>query len=187
MPTVASLLKQYEREHLATIATGAERGRQLRRILALHLGKPMARITQRDLMAALDGGGWGNATRNRYRAALTAFWGWGRERSHTSLHPKFSSRREESRDVTLSLDQLRALWKVAPARGDWKGFCRLLLLTGARKGEVEHMAASDVRDGVWRQPKTKNGTEHLVPLGPLALARTPPRGSHGSARRPSPT
>ena len=168
MVTVASVLKRYEREHLATIATGEERARQLRRILASHLGKPMAAVGQRELMAALDG--WRGATRNRYRACLTHFWKWARQRGLATLRPELDGHREASRDVTLSLDQLRTLWATAPARGDWRGFCRLLIVTGARRGEVAGMTPRDVQGAVWLQPSSKNGTAHVVPLGPLALA-----------------
>lgn len=166
--TVNTILATYAKEHLSRLATGEERERQLRRVLHAFVNRPMGSVGQRELIAALDR--WEGPTRNRYRAALTHFWRWARQRGLTDLRPELDGHREVSRDVVLSLDQLRALWAAAPARGDWQGFCRLLIATGARKGEVAGMRPQDVAGGVWRQPSTKNGTAHLVHLGPLALA-----------------
>jgi integrase len=112
---------------------------------------------------------WNGATRNRYRAAITHFWRWARQREYAELRPELEGAKEQSRDAVLDLPTIRRLYEVAPARGDWQGFCRLLILTGQRRGEVSGIRSEQVEGRVWRQPCTKNGTQHLVHLIPRAM------------------
>lgn len=66
-----------------------------------------------------------------------------------------------------------AVWKAAEAEPvKLRVFIRLLLLTACRVSEVADMAVGEVvaSGTIWVIPasRTKNGREHVVPLGPLA-------------------
>jgi integrase len=156
------VLEDYSQAHLAGLSTGTERLTQLQRVLAPFLNRDFASIRQAELAQALAP--WSGATRNRYRAALTHLWRWARERELTTLSPTFSAARETSRDAVLSLPQLRALYAAAPQRGDWAGFCRLLILTGQRRSDVMNMRPGDIRGDRWEQPTSKNSMPHTVHL-----------------------
>lgn len=162
-------LALYMDEHLMGLGTGVERYRQLRRVLQKFLNRDLVEIRQRDLADALSQ--WDGSTRNRYKSALTHFFKWCREREYTALRPELSSGKESSRDAVLSLDQLRTLYDVAPARGDWCGFLRLLILTGQRRMEVSQLDPHSVSGDRWEQVSTKNGVvPHTVFLGDRSQA-----------------
>lgn len=66
-----------------------------------------------------------------------------------------------------------AIWRAAEAEPDkLRVFVRLLLLTACRVSEVADMAVGEIvaSGSIWVIPaeRTKNGREHVVPLGPLA-------------------
>lgn len=160
MGTIKNALTEYQADHLSTLRHGGERLRQLERIFA-HF-HDMDEVNQRDLTLVLSQ--WKGGTYNRYVAALTHFFRWCRLREYTTLRPEFMRRRETSRDDVLTLPMLRRLYAVADHRGDWAGFCRQLILTGQRRGEVAAMTADQIDGDLWRIPNTKNGTSHLVHL-----------------------
>jgi integrase len=81
--------------------------------------------------------------------------------------------REYHRRRYLSGDELVRLTKALAKHPD-KGVAdaiRLLLLTGARRGEVLSMRWEDVEDGTWSKPpsSTKQKEHHQVPLSAPAL------------------
>jgi len=80
---------------------------------------------------------------------------------------------ERRRDRVLSSEEISAVWAAAAHEGALGQALRLLLLTGARRGEVLGMRWADVDEGekLWRLPgeQTKGGDPHVVPLGPMAL------------------
>lgn len=157
-------LDEYAQDHLRGLGTGAERERQLRRVLGPHLNQSLPSISQRDLSQAL--GRWTGATRNRYRSALTHFYRWARAHGHVDLNPTFMGAREVSRDEVMSLDQVRRLLKTAERRGPWGAFGKLLILTAQRRGDVMNMRPRDIHGDQWVQPTSKNGTSHVVFLTP---------------------
>jgi len=73
----------------------------------------------------------------------------------------------------LSGDELIRLTKALAKHADRQAAdaIRLLLLTGARRGEVLGMRWADVEDGVWSKPasSTKQQRDHEVPLSAPAL------------------
>lgn len=160
MSIVRMALAEYEADHLSTLRYGKERLRQLERVFA-HF-QDWDKVNQRDLTLVLQQ--WKGATYNRYVAALTHFLRWCRMREYTDLRPEFMHRREEARDDVLTVSQLRRLYLVASERGDWAGYCRQLILTGQRRSEVAAMAEDQIDGDLWRLPRTKNGTSHLVHL-----------------------
>ena len=80
-----------------------------------------------------------------------------------------------SRDRFLSDDEIKLLW------GDLDVPFRLILLTGARPGEIFSMRAEDVRDGTWTQPGAPDGTGRGEELADAH--RSAVRGGGGSRRR----
>lgn len=130
----------------------------------------MASIRQSDLVVALDP--WNGATYNRHRAAILHFWKFCRQREYSILSPEIAREKEASRDVAMGMEAVRRLWRIAPLLGPWRGFCRLLILTGQRRSEVWQMRPEhvDLRQRVWTNPETKNGRPLIVPLGVLAFS-----------------
>ena len=87
-----------------------------------------------------------------------------------------SHNREFSRERYLSPDELSRLMAALAAdkRQDRANMIRLLLLTGARRGEVVHATWDefDLNTGVWTKPagRTKQQKLHRIPLsGPARL------------------
>jgi integrase len=79
---------------------------------------------------------------------------------------------ETARDRILSDDELRVIWRVAERSGTYGAIVRLLLLTGARKGEIAAMRHSQIGgDGIWSLPgeRTKNHEPLHLPLSRAAL------------------
>src|SRR5262249_13676114 len=103
---------------------------------------------------------------------LAIQWGWrttnpckGIERNH-----------EDKRERYLTADELDRLGKVLTKCPDRQGatIVGLLLLTGARSGEVRSMRWNhlDLKTGIWTKPSshTKQAQTHRVPLSEPALA-----------------
>lgn len=79
---------------------------------------------------------------------------------------------EKSRDRFLQRHELRPFFEAVAQENElMRDFFLLLLLTGARKGNVMSMSWLDVdlQTGIWQIPDTKNGTPHVVPLSERAL------------------
>ncbi|SFL55561.1 Phage integrase family protein [Shimia aestuarii] len=64
--------------------------------------------------------------------------------------------------------QLRALYNTAGYREsfEWETYGRLLILTGQRHGDVMNFHMERFKDGDMHLPTSKNGTPHIVALGP---------------------
>jgi integrase len=115
---------------------------------------------------------------NRTLAAVRRLCGWAVERGLISTSPCVGIRApaaETSRDRTLADDELAAVWRGAAAIGwPFGPVIQLLILTGARRGEISGMrwAEIDVDAKLWTLPKerSKNGIAHAVPLSNAALA-----------------
>jgi integrase len=89
---------------------------------------------------------------------------------------------ESKRKRYLSGDELQRLSRALAEHDDRDAadIIRVLLLTGARRGEVLGMKWADVADGVWTKPaaSTKQRAEHIVPLSAPArqILAARPRG-----------
>ena len=161
--------------HTKGLARGWERQAQLERLLSRFRDRKVRSLRQAELVEALSE--WSGPTMNRYRSATLHFLKFCRQREWTELRPELPRNRERSRDHVLTIEQLRTLFASAAALGPrWQGFCRLLILTGQRRGEVVAMRPTDVRDGWWTLSHTKNGQPHLVWLPAAALAELPASG-----------
>lgn len=97
---------------------------------------------------------------------LSIRWGWRADNPAKGVERN----QEQKRHRYLSADEMAALTKALTEHDDQQAanIIRLLLLTGARRGEVQAMRwdALDLTDGVWTKPgsTTKQKTMHRVPL-----------------------
>jgi len=113
---------------------------------------------------------------NRTLAAISAVFSWAirEEVAGVRENPCRLIRRHEmrSRERVLGDREVALLWPSLDST------LRLILLTGARPGEVVALRVEDVRDGVWSMPGeptglwpgTKNKSNHRVPLSEPAAA-----------------
>jgi integrase len=120
--------------------------------------------------------------RARYRAnrvlallskmfSLAIKWGWRADNPCRGVERNAENRRQQF----LSPREIEKLWDWLDGHKDREGanIVKLLLLTGARSGEVFSMrwAHLDLDAGVWTKPAatTKQAREHRVPLSPSAV------------------
>jgi integrase len=125
---------------------------------------------------AIDDGG-APVSANRTLAVLKTMFKFYVRRDKLAVSPAELVDRpapEQSRDRTLSDDELRAVWKAADAAAYPFGrLVQMLLLTGARRDEVREAPWSefDLDGATWLLPaqRSKNGKAHEVPLSGAAL------------------
>jgi integrase len=128
----------------------------------------------------------GPSSRNRARAAFSAFFSWAVQEGLVDANPVTGTGKAEeaaSRDRVLTQEELRKLWSCL---GDdrFSDVVRLLLLTGQRRNEIGLLQWSEVDLGrkliALPPTRTKNGRLHELPLSTQAmeiLARQPRRNS----------
>jgi integrase len=175
---------------------------EMRRVLASELfvgwnEKPLAKITRRDVMDALDNLIERGSTvmANRTLAYLRLLFKWSIDRGIIDADPAGGIRKpgaERSRDRTLTPEELRAVWQAtAPTQvnhGDlFANIVKVLILTGQRASEVAGMRWSEI-DFVARlwtlgANRTKNHREHVVPLSEPVLEILQERRAEQTARR----
>ena len=154
---------------------------------------PLASVDRRAIATQLTqaSAATSDATANRVRASLSAFYVWAMKQGLVEINPvALTERREEtSRDRVLSDGELREIW--AELRNDVYGdICRLLLLLGSRRDELGALrwCEVDLDHGLisLAGERTKNNRPHEIPLSAPALAilKAQPRRvkSDGTAR-----
>lgn len=120
-------------------------------------------------------------------------WGWRADNPAKGIERN----QEEKRHRYLSGKELAALTAALVEHGDQQAanIVRLLLLTGARRGEVQAMRWADLEldEGVWTKPgaTTKQKTLHRVPLSAparqlLVAIRTAAENAAKDKKRPRP-
>lgn len=167
----------------------------------LHLQKPLGNILAKDitrahLSMALDAmtrKGIKEETRKAL-SSLNLMMDYGLKRHLIDQNPArllkpkdFAATASKPRDRVLSLEELRQLWFVLEQASDMHQIktqgtqisliiasaIKLLILTGARRGEIAAMSWSelDLDAGTWVLPKerTKNKQAHTIYLSDLAL------------------
>jgi integrase len=143
--------------------------------------RPAKDITKADVAALLNVLEHDKGLRhqvNRTRTTLSGMFRYAREEAvwGVTSNPVLETRRrkfEDERDRTLTDDELKAIWRALDALPEPGGsFTRMLLLTGARRDEVRHMAWRELSaDGTtWTIPaaRAKNGEAQEVPLSTQA-------------------
>lgn len=120
----------------------------------------------------------------RYATVLIkAFFSWAYKRSYIDRSPadRLDVAATMSRARVLTDDELKAIWIATEQCGSFGAIVKLLILTGQRRGEIAALRREFFQDDVCTLPRTltKNGREHVFPIGPLAvtvLAAAPAEG-----------
>jgi integrase len=149
-------------------------------VLPAWRGRTIDSIRRRDVIdlverIAASGRGY---RANRTCAALSKFFAWLVGRDALALSPATGVERphkEEARTRVLGDDELRRLWLACEPEGASGQAIRLLVLTGARRGEVSHLCRQSEIDEtrrLWTLPaaRAKNAREHVIPLSSQAWA-----------------
>lgn len=141
---------------------------------------PLAKLSKRDVLDALDGivGRGAETMANRTLAYLKLLFGWAQERGIIETNPTADIKKpggEISRDRVLSADELRLVWIASASESSqFNSIVRLLMLTGQRLNEVAQLRWSEIDETevIWRLPaeRAKNHREHVVPLTKPVLA-----------------
>jgi integrase len=140
-------------------------------------GVPVDTVSRRDVAARLVAvtRAHGSIVAARARGALSTFYVWALGNGLAEANPIIGTLKPqdaEPRSRVLSDEELAAIWR---ASGDdaYGRVIKLLILTGARRGEVGGMRWSelDLGRGVWTIPpqRTKNKKPHVLPLMPMSL------------------
>jgi len=162
---------------------------------------PIAQIKRRDIIALLDKieDERGAVMADRTLAVIRTIFGWQALRDDEFRSPIVrgmtrTKQADRARDRVLTDEELRAVWKVSGEMDDPFGaLIRFLLLTAARRTEASALPWSEIKDGLWTLPASRNktGKELQRPLSEVALIVLPPRiegskyvFSYDNGRRP---
>jgi integrase len=116
------------------------------------------------------------------RARLWTLFAWAIGEGRLDANPVVGTREIEysvKRERVLTGEELARIWRACdpvyfPRNGNFGRVVRLLILLGARRGEITGMAWNelDLPNGTWTLPgsRSKNHRAHTLPLPPPALA-----------------
>lgn len=113
--------------------------------------------------------------RNRLLSLLSRFFSYALERGLIEVNPATGIKKlpEQTRDRTLTADEIRQLWTATSEDSNFnlstRLVLRLALLTGQRIGELCRMSENQLNGNLWTIPTTKNRLIHTVPLCAMAL------------------
>ncbi len=162
-------------------------------VLAAWDERPIAEISERDILEALDRliERDAESMANRLLVYLHLLFKWAKSRRVLTRDPSLEITKpgaERSRDRVLEVPELIAIWKATDPADLYGAIVRLLMLTGQRRLEIGAMRWAEIiedyaletdRNGqpletctalVLPSERTKNGRKHLVPLSAPALA-----------------
>jgi integrase len=158
--------------------TWEETERKLERYVTPTWGtRCLAEITRADVVQLLDTIATDNGPimANRVLATVKRLFSWSLDRGLIDTHPVARLAppgAEMARSRVLTDNELRALWTASDTY-PWGTAMRLLMLTGARRGEVSAMARTeyDLDERLWVVPaeRVKTKRPHAVPLVPAAV------------------
>ncbi len=177
-PTMVNLCDDYLERHAPTKRTGGEDRRKIERLIKPRLGRRLvAEVTMRDIEDFHRSKKATPNQANRYLALLSKMfslaikWEW-RVNNPCQGIEKFP---EEKRQRYLTADEISRLIEALaeyPHQTSVNAI-RLLMLTGARRGEVLKATWDqfDLDRGEWLKPSshTKTKLTHRVPLSPPAI------------------
>jgi len=111
---------------------------------------------------------------NRVIAVISSMYSHARRFGYEGVNPArdIEAFRERSRDRYLTADEFPRFWKALEAdpSDNFRDFIKMLLFTGARRGNVQAMRWDnlDIKAGVWRIPDTKAGEAQTIYLPDVA-------------------
>ena len=139
---------------------------------------PLHKIDRRNVAARINeiASTSGPIAANRARSTLNHLFVWALQQGVAEENPVAGTSKpgkEVARDRVLKPSELAAIWRATDSASDFNAIVRLLLLTGQRREEVAGMRWSEIdfEQALWTLPRerTKNGTQHDVPLSEQAL------------------
>jgi integrase len=139
------------------------------------LGIPISQVSRADIAARLLAASKasGVPTSIALRSAVSACFSWAMQMGLAEANPvvaAYKPKAPPSRDRVLSDGELSAIWNGL-ANDDYSVVVKLLILSGARRGEIAGIRWSEINldKGVWTLPKerSKNGKAHMLPLTPM--------------------
>ena len=160
---------------------GAEIGRLFKIEILPRIGaKRIGEVTKNDVLAILDAivDRGSPITANRCFAVLRKFFNWARDsRGLIAVSPCQgidAPAAEASRDRVLSDEEINLAWRAFDAIGwPFGPIGKLLLLTGARRGEVAEARWNEIdlagRTLTLPAERTKNRKPHVIPLSDEAV------------------
>jgi len=134
-------------------------------------------VTRRDVAARLVAitRANGSIVAARARGALSTFYVWAMGNGLAETNPVIGTLKPQDaqpRSRVLGDEELTAIWR-ASGNDAYGRVIKLLILTGARRGEVGGMRWSelDLDRAIWTIPpqRTKNNRPHALPLMPISL------------------
>jgi integrase len=184
-PTLGEVIPQFIERYAKRHTKDWERTRSvLMRMNKLH-AKPINQIKRADVVRELEAmiadieqkGGKGTRA-NRGLAAIKKLYSWCIDQGIVEISPVAALKpliREVARERWLSDDELKSFWQGCEAETyPFAQFGKLLLLTGQRLREIADMRWSeldlDKATLTLKGARTKNGTMHILPLSPQAIA-----------------
>src|SRR5262249_14292703 len=128
----------------------------------------------------------GDATANRTRTSLSAFFSWaireGFELPQGNVASNTNRRPQTARDRVLRPAEIKAVWNAC-RNDDYGAVLKLLLVTGCRANEIARLRRDEIFDDRIELPpqRTKNGRQHVVPLSSPAKSILSARPAAGDA------
>jgi integrase len=178
-PTVNDLCQNYITHRLPSLRASSQRANMgyMRRYILPAIGsRKVASVSHADI-ASLHGKIRAPIMGNRVLSMLSTLFGLAIKLEMIERSPTRGVERhaEHSRQRYLSGDEISRLMSVLDHhQHSSANVIRLLLLTGARKGEIlgAEWSQFDLEQGVWVKPfaSTKQNREHRIPLSADALA-----------------
>ncbi len=141
------------------------------------IAKDISRADVKAVVAAVRGRGAATMA-NRLIVVISGFFSWCIKEELLTVHPsrRLDQTKEHPRQVTLSDDEIRALWRALDGEGfQVSAYFKLCLLTAQRRSEILSMRWSelDLKTGTWTIPPERIGNkskkQHKVPLAPQAF------------------
>lgn len=175
--TFGELAAKYVEEHSRKHNKSWKQGAYLVEIYATARWRdlPAAAITRTDVRGVLVK--LRPVMSNQVLAAISAVFSWGVREEHVTANPCRLVERNatQSRERVLSKSEVPLLWDALDDVVDpiSATALKLILLSGARPGEVTHMRHEHIKDGEWWElpgapsehwPGTKNHKAHRLPL-----------------------
>jgi integrase len=184
--TFRAICEDYLRRDATKLRTVDVVRATLTRLVYPSLGpQPITSIRRSDIVRLLDriSDERGPIMANRTLAHIGRVMNWHAARSDDFRSPivRGMARAETARDRVLTDDELRAVWTAPTSEPVFSAYIRFLLLTGARKSEVSEMRWTELAEGVWTLPASRNktGQELVRPLSNAAqgiIGSLPPLG-----------
>jgi integrase len=140
---------------------------------------PIGDVRRSDVIRVLDGveDTAGPVQADRALAYLSRVFNWYAARSDDFRSPIVrgmarTKPKERARDRILSDDELVRVWLYAERNGAFGALVRFILLTAARLGEAAELPWSEITNGDWTLPASRNKTkvELVRPLSRAAQA-----------------